>query len=91
MRPTAYGHDVNYEDIGRAIGALERTLVFIASPFRPLHELVGQDSLRLAPDLTVERRTDIRGVERAARRARGRRGRLSGRLQAVVDRVDGVR
>jgi len=30
----AYGRPVNYEDIGRAIGAFERTLVFIASPFR---------------------------------------------------------
>jgi cytochrome c peroxidase len=30
----AYGRDVNYEDIGRAIGAFERTLVFIDSPFR---------------------------------------------------------
>lgn len=30
----AYGRAVNYEDIGRAIGAFERTLVFIDSPFR---------------------------------------------------------
>jgi len=30
----AYGRGVNYEDIGRAIGAFERTLVFIDSPFR---------------------------------------------------------
>jgi len=30
----AYGRDVNYEDMGRAIGAFERTLVFIDSPFR---------------------------------------------------------
>ncbi len=30
----AYGRDVNYEDIGRAIAAFERTLVFIDSPFR---------------------------------------------------------
>jgi len=30
----AYGRAVNYEDVGRAIGAFERTLVFIDSPFR---------------------------------------------------------
>lgn len=30
----AYGSGVNYEDIGRAIGAFERTLVFLDSPFR---------------------------------------------------------
>jgi cytochrome c peroxidase len=30
----AYGRDVNYEDIGRAIGAFERTLAFADSPFR---------------------------------------------------------
>ncbi|MBN1345583.1 MAG: cytochrome-c peroxidase [Phycisphaerae bacterium] len=30
----AYGRDVNYEDIGRAIGAFERTLVFLDSPLR---------------------------------------------------------
>ena len=32
----AYGRDVNFQDIGRAIGAFERTLVFIDSPFRRL-------------------------------------------------------
>jgi cytochrome c peroxidase len=30
----AYGRDVNYEDMGRAMGAFERTLVFIDSPFK---------------------------------------------------------
>lgn len=30
----AYGRDVNYEDIGRAIAAFERTLIFVDSPFR---------------------------------------------------------
>jgi cytochrome c peroxidase len=30
----AYGRDVNYEDIGRAIAAFERTMIFIDSPFR---------------------------------------------------------
>jgi cytochrome c peroxidase len=30
----AYGRDVNYQDVGRAIGAFERTLVFLDSPFR---------------------------------------------------------
>jgi len=30
----AYGRDVNFQDIGRAMGVFERTLVFIDSPFR---------------------------------------------------------
>ena len=30
----AYGREVNYEDMGRAIAAFERTLVFVDSPFR---------------------------------------------------------
>ncbi|MBN2475827.1 MAG: hypothetical protein JXB62_14540 [Pirellulales bacterium] len=30
----AYGREVNYEDLGRAIAAFERTLVFMDSPFR---------------------------------------------------------
>ena len=30
----AYGREINYEDIGRAIAAFERTLVFVDSPFR---------------------------------------------------------
>ncbi|MHC4087180.1 MAG: cytochrome-c peroxidase [Planctomycetota bacterium] len=30
----AYGRKVNYEDVGRAIAAFERTLVFVDSPFR---------------------------------------------------------
>lgn len=30
----AYGREMNYEDLGRAIGAFERTLVFLDSPFR---------------------------------------------------------
>lgn len=30
----AYGREVNYEDVGRAIAAFERTLVFMDSPFR---------------------------------------------------------
>ena len=30
----AYGREMNYEDVGRAIGAFERTLVFVDSPFR---------------------------------------------------------
>lgn len=34
MFKKAYGRDVNYEDIGRAIGAFERTMVFLDSPFR---------------------------------------------------------
>ncbi len=34
MFKEAYGRDMNYEDLGRAIGAFERTLVFVDSPFR---------------------------------------------------------
>ena len=30
----AYGREVNYEDIGRAIAAFERALIFVDSPFR---------------------------------------------------------
>ena len=30
----AYGRQVNYDDIGRAIAAFERTLIFVNSPFR---------------------------------------------------------
>jgi len=30
----AFGREMNYEDLGRAIGAFERTLVFVDSPFR---------------------------------------------------------
>jgi cytochrome c peroxidase len=30
----AFGRDINYEDVGRAIAAFERTLVFLDSPFR---------------------------------------------------------
>jgi len=30
----AYGREVNYEDVGRAIAAFERTLVFMDSPFQ---------------------------------------------------------
>jgi len=30
----AYGRDVNYDDIGRAIAAFERILIFVDSPFR---------------------------------------------------------
>ena len=33
MFKSAYGRDVNYEDLGNAIGAFERTLVFVDSPF----------------------------------------------------------
>lgn len=34
MFQTAYGRTVNYQDIGRAIAAFERTLNFLDSPFR---------------------------------------------------------
>ncbi len=31
---SAYGREMNYEDVGRAIAAFERTLIFVDSPFR---------------------------------------------------------
>ncbi len=34
MFQEAYGRPVNYQDIGRAIGSFERTMVFLDSPFR---------------------------------------------------------
>ena len=34
MFQEAYGRAMNYDDLGRAIGAFERTLVFVDSPFR---------------------------------------------------------
>jgi cytochrome c peroxidase len=38
---TAYGREINYEDIGNAIGAFERTLIFMDSPFNRF--LLGQE------------------------------------------------
>ena len=44
----AYGRDINYEDIGRAIGAFERTLVFLDSPF--LRFLYGDEDALTADE-----------------------------------------
>jgi len=41
MFKAAYGREMNYEDLGRALGAFERTLVFVDSPFRRF--LAGDD------------------------------------------------
>jgi len=41
MFQEAYGRKVNYEDIGRAIAAFERTMIFIDSPFRRF--LLGEE------------------------------------------------
>jgi cytochrome c peroxidase len=38
---TAYGREINYEDMGNAIGAFERTLIFMDSPFNRF--LQGQE------------------------------------------------
>jgi cytochrome c peroxidase len=38
MFQRAYGRPVNYQDIGRAIGAFERTMIFLDSPFRSFLE-----------------------------------------------------
>lgn len=43
----AYGGSVNYEDIGRAIAAFERTMIFIDSPFR---RFVAGDSDAISQD-----------------------------------------
>lgn len=42
MFKEAYGREINYDDIGRAIGAFERTMIFIDSPFRRF--LLGDES-----------------------------------------------
>lgn len=42
----AYGREMNYEDLGRAIGAFERTLVFVNSPFR---KFLDGDSGAISP------------------------------------------
>ncbi|HAK93663.1 MAG TPA: cytochrome-c peroxidase [Planctomycetes bacterium] len=43
----AYGRDINYDDMGRAIAAFERTLVFIDSPFR---RFLGGDTAAISPE-----------------------------------------
>jgi len=43
----AYGRDVNYEDVGRAIAAFERTLVFVDSPFR---RFAAGDAKAISPE-----------------------------------------
>ncbi len=42
----AYGRELNYEDLGRAIGAFERTLIFVDSPFR---KFLDGDSAAISP------------------------------------------
>jgi len=42
----AYGREMNYEDLGRAIGAFERTLIFVDSPFR---KFLAGDSAAISP------------------------------------------
>lgn len=43
----AFGREMNYEDLGRAIGAFERTLVFIDSPFR---RFLAGDQTAISPE-----------------------------------------
>jgi cytochrome c peroxidase len=43
----AYGRPVNYEDIGRAIAAFERTLIFVDSPFR---RFLAGDERAISPE-----------------------------------------
>jgi len=47
MFQRAYDRDVNYEDIGRAIGAFERTMIFLDSPF---HRFLGGDQSAISAD-----------------------------------------
>jgi len=42
----AYGREMNYEDVGRAIAAFERTLIFVDSPFR---RFLDGDAAALSP------------------------------------------
>jgi cytochrome c peroxidase len=42
----AYGREMNYEDLGRAVGAFERTLVFVDSAFG---RFLGGDSAAISP------------------------------------------
>ena len=46
MFTEAYGRDMNYDDLGRAIGAFERTLVFVDSPFQ---RFLGGDYRAMSP------------------------------------------
>ena len=43
----AYGREVNYDDIGRAIASFERTLVFMNSPFR---QFLKGDEYAISPE-----------------------------------------
>jgi cytochrome c peroxidase len=43
----AYGRDVNYDDIGRAIAAFERTIIFTDSPFR---RFLNGDTKAISPE-----------------------------------------
>ncbi len=43
----AFGREMNYEDLGKAIGAFERTLVFAGSPFR---RFLGGDQAAISPE-----------------------------------------
>lgn len=43
----AYGREINYEDVGRAIAAFERMLVFVDSPFR---RFVAGDAKAVSPE-----------------------------------------
>ncbi|MDD4267161.1 MAG: cytochrome c peroxidase [Pirellulales bacterium] len=43
----AFGREMNYEDLGKAIGAFERTLVFVDSPFR---RFLGGDPGAISPE-----------------------------------------
>ncbi|MFO7907193.1 MAG: cytochrome-c peroxidase [Planctomycetota bacterium] len=43
----AYGREMNYEDLGRAIGTFERTMVFVDTPF---HRFLDGDEDAISPD-----------------------------------------
>ncbi len=43
----AYGREMNYEDLGRALAAFQRTLIFMDSPFR---KFLDGDSQAISPD-----------------------------------------
>ena len=60
----AYGREMNYEDVGRAIAAFERTLVFVDSPFR---RFLNGDATAISAQAkaglgTLQRQGPLRGL-----------------------------
>ena len=60
----AYGREMNYEDLGRAIAAFERTLVFVDSPVPPVPQRRFGGHFGPGPGRvgTVQRQGPLRGL-----------------------------